>query len=99
MKTVNIQEAKTHLSRLVDEAGAGEEIIIAKAGRPLVRLVPVAALEGPRKLGQLAGDVWESEDCWEPDAELEALFYGGDAEPRQPRRVAESAPQKKPRKR
>jgi len=41
MKTVNLHAAKTHLSRLVDEAANGEEIVIAKAGRPMVRLVPV----------------------------------------------------------
>jgi prevent-host-death family protein len=40
MKTVNLHAAKTHLSRLVDEAANGEEIVIAKAGRPMVRLVP-----------------------------------------------------------
>ena len=42
MKTVNLHAAKTQLSRLVDEAAAGEEIVIAKAGRPMVRLVPVS---------------------------------------------------------
>ena len=41
MKTVNLHAAKTHLSRLVDEAAAGEEVVIAKSGRPMVRLVPV----------------------------------------------------------
>ena len=42
MKTVNLHAAKTQLSRLVDEAAAGEEIVIAKAGPPMVRLVPVS---------------------------------------------------------
>jgi prevent-host-death family protein len=42
MKTVNLHAAKTQLSRLVDEAAAGQEIVIAKAGKPMVRLVPVA---------------------------------------------------------
>ena len=40
-KTVNIYDAKTHLSRLVDQAAAGEDIVIARAGKPMVRLVPV----------------------------------------------------------
>ena len=40
MKTVNMQSAKTHLSRLVEEAAAGADIVLAKAGRPMVRLVP-----------------------------------------------------------
>jgi prevent-host-death family protein len=57
MRTVNIHEAKTHLSRLVDEAAKGEPFIIAKAGKPVVK---VTALETPssaqiRRLGFLAG--------------------------------------------
>lgn len=70
MKTVNIQAAKTHLSRLVEEAVAGEEIVLAKAGKPLVRLVPYRAAGKVRKGGQLAGQIEESPDCWEND-ELE----------------------------
>ena len=52
MTTVNIHEAKTHLSRYVEQAAAGEEIIIAKAGKPIARLMPLAPpkLE-PRRLG------------------------------------------------
>lgn len=76
MKSFNIHEAKTHLSRLVEAAAAGEEIVIAKAGQPMVKLVAVSAVGGPRALGALAGKVHESEDCWAPDPELEALFYG-----------------------
>jgi len=57
METVNIHAAKTHLSRLVDQAANGEPFIIAKAGKPLVRVVPVGAREDtPRKrLGFLEG--------------------------------------------
>jgi prevent-host-death family protein len=52
MPTVNIHEAKTHLSRLVDQAASGAEIIIARAGRPVARLVPLApAQPPPRTLG------------------------------------------------
>jgi prevent-host-death family protein len=76
MKTVNIHEAKTHLSRLIEEAAAGEEVVIAKAGKPMVKLVPVASLAGPRTLGLLAGQVREAEDCWASDPEIEASFYG-----------------------
>jgi prevent-host-death family protein len=54
MQSVNIHEAKTHLSRLVEEAAVGEEIIIAKAGRPVARIVALAA-DKPRKLGILKG--------------------------------------------
>ena len=62
MRTINIQQAKTHLSRLVDEAQAGEDIRIAKAGRPCVRLVPVMANESPRELGRLRGQVFIADD-------------------------------------
>jgi prevent-host-death family protein len=81
MKTVNIQEAKTHLSRLVQEAAEGEDIVIAKAGKPMVRLTPVSTLEGPRRLGALAGRVVEAEDCWARDAAIEEMFYGSPVEP------------------
>jgi prevent-host-death family protein len=70
MKTVNIQAAKTHLSRLVEEAAAGEEIILAKAGKPLVRLVPYAPARAVRVGGQLAGQFWASPDCWAPDEDV-----------------------------
>jgi prevent-host-death family protein len=91
MKTYNIHQAKTHLSRLVEAAAAGEEILIAKAGKPMAKLVAVSAAGGPRLLGRLAGAVRESPDCWAPDPELEALFYG-EAEVSKPRRVAEPPP-------
>jgi prevent-host-death family protein len=53
MKIVNIHAAKTHLSALVEEALAGEEIIIAKAGKPLVRLAPLEKKSFDRKPGRL----------------------------------------------
>lgn len=61
---VNVLEAKTQLSRLLDRAEAGEEVIIARAGQPVVRLVPVSAapLEAPRVLGTLVGKGWIAED-------------------------------------
>ena len=68
---INIQAAKTHLSRLVEQAASGEEVIIAKAGKPMVKLVPYKATRKPRTPGLLAGQgYWESPDCWEPDEEL-----------------------------
>jgi len=57
MNKVNIHQAKTQFSRLVDMAAAGKEIIIAKAGKPVARLVPYASPGGPRRLGQLGGKV------------------------------------------
>ena len=50
----NIHEAKTHFSRLIQRALAGDEVIVAKAGKPLVRLVPVASA-GPRRPGSAKG--------------------------------------------
>jgi prevent-host-death family protein len=55
MRTVNIHAAKTHLSRLVEAAAAGEEIIIAKSGKPVAKLGPLAAEKKKRVLGPLAG--------------------------------------------
>ena len=94
MKTVNIHAAKTQLSRLIADAMAGEDVVIAKAGTPLVRLVPVSASTGPRQLGVLAGAVTETDDCWAPDSEIETLFYGEPAPP-PVRRVAEPAPSRR----
>ena len=53
--TVNIHEAKTHLSRLVEQAAKGREFVIAKAGKPMVRVVPLEAVSTVRTLGFLAG--------------------------------------------
>lgn len=66
MSRVNIHEAKTHLSRLVDEAVRGGEVIIARANKPLVKLVPVAEARPPRRLGTAAGKVRMSDDFDEP---------------------------------
>ena len=57
MRIINIHEAKTHLSRLVDEVSAGEELTIAKAGKPLARLVPIKAAKRVRKPGFLKGKI------------------------------------------
>jgi prevent-host-death family protein len=57
MRTVNIHAAKTHLSRLVEDAAAGEEIIIAKSGKPIARLCPLAAPKPQRVLGRLRGQI------------------------------------------
>jgi prevent-host-death family protein len=54
MRTVNIHEAKTHLSRLVEDVGQGEEVIIARAGKPVARLVSATKARRRRKLGWLA---------------------------------------------
>jgi prevent-host-death family protein len=79
MTQVNIHEAKTHLSRLVEQAAAGEEIIIAKAGKPMARLV---SLEKPkpkkRKPGALKGRIWIADDFDDPLPEsVLREWYGG----------------------
>lgn len=90
MKRVNIQAAKTHLSRLVEEVVEnGEEIVLAKAGKPLVRLVPYVKTQAPRTPGLLANEAWEAEDCWSAvDDPLNksadaSLFHGAVEEPPQ----------------
>jgi prevent-host-death family protein len=62
MRTVNIHAAKTHLSRLVDDAAQGEEIVIAKAGKPVARLVALTDSRPPRRLGGLRAKIKIPED-------------------------------------
>lgn len=64
MHTVNIHEAKTQLSRLVDEAASGEPFIIAKAGKPMVKVIPLEAPTGEqvRRLGFLKGEIQVPDD-------------------------------------
>ena len=77
MRTVNIHEAKTHLSRLVEEAAKGEPFIIAKAGKPLVKVTAVEAPAGPemRRIGFLSGEIDVPADFDEIGRkEIELLF-------------------------
>ncbi len=64
MRTVNMHEAKTHLSRLVERAAKGEGFIIARAGKPLVKVVPLDARDAsvPRRLGFLVGEIAVPDD-------------------------------------
>ncbi len=66
MKTVNVHEAKTHLSQLLERAHAGEEILIAKSGRPYARLVPLRHAEPRRAPGTLKGQVAVTAAFFEP---------------------------------
>jgi prevent-host-death family protein len=78
MRTVNIHDAKTHLSRLVDAAAKGEPFIIARAGKPLVKVVPVDAPTAPRRLGFMRGAVTVPDDFdTMGQEEIEKLFYDG----------------------
>jgi prevent-host-death family protein len=77
MKTVNIQAAKTHLSRLVEEAAAGEEIVLAKAGKPMARLVSYRGTGKKRVLGAWKGKVRIAKDFDAETPELIRLFERG----------------------
>ncbi|HXQ17339.1 MAG TPA: type II toxin-antitoxin system prevent-host-death family antitoxin [Caulobacteraceae bacterium] len=79
MKQVNLYEAKTDLSALVEQAAAGEEIIIAKNGKPKAKLVAIAEPDQPRKMqvGIWNHYGWSPPDNFDdPDPEIEELFYG-----------------------
>lgn len=80
MQTVNIHEAKTHLSRLVDAASKGEPFVIAKAGKPLVKVMAINAPEAGQaeRLGFMAGQIAVPDDFDRMGAvEIEQLFGGG----------------------
>ena len=77
MRTVNIHQAKTQLSRLVDEASKGESFIIAKAGKPLVKVTPLDSPSAAqrKRVGFLAGQIQVPEDFDEMGhEEIEQLF-------------------------
>jgi len=77
MQTINIHEAKTNLSRLLEEVAAGKEIIIAKAGKPVARLVPLGNLPRRRRLGIFEGKLNVPDKFDEPLADdVLALFEG-----------------------
>jgi prevent-host-death family protein len=79
MRTVNIHEAKTHLSRLVERAAQGEAFVIAKAGKPMVKVIPIEAHPPPstRRLGFLAGQFTVPDDFDRMGSEeIGGLFEG-----------------------
>jgi prevent-host-death family protein len=67
---VNVYEAKTHLSKLLERVEAGEEIVIARNGRPIARLVPTQRIRSPRQPGGWEGKGWIADDFDEPDQEI-----------------------------
>ena len=81
MKTYNIHEAKTHLSRLVEDAAKGDSFVIAKAGKPMVKVVPLDA-PAPRpiqRIGFMQGEIEVPDDFDTMGAEeIEKMFYGSD---------------------
>ena len=80
MKTINIHEAKTQLSRLVEEASKGEPFVIAKAGKPMVKVTALHAPVGTeaKRLGFMAGQISVPDDFDRMgEAEIQRIFSGG----------------------
>lgn len=77
MQTINIHEAKTHLSRLLEQVAMGEEIVIAKAGKPIARLVPLEAPPKKRQLGLLKGKLNVQDDFDAPLTDDELTLFEG----------------------
>lgn len=76
MYQINIHQAKTQLSKLVEEAALGEEIIIAKAGKPIARLVPLEKIEhNPRVPGSMKGQIGIADNFDEPMGEEELALW------------------------
>jgi len=77
METINIHEAKTHLSRLVEKAAKGKPFIIAKAGKPMVKVVPLIEEKPKKRLGFMKGQISVPDDFdTMMSAEIEEMFYG-----------------------
>jgi len=73
-ETVNIHDAKTHLSRLIERVEAGDEIVIARAGRPVARLVPLRRATGPRIPGRWRDQITIAPDFDAPNARIARDF-------------------------
>lgn len=76
MQLVNVYEAKTRLSKLLDQVAAGEEVVIARHGKPIARLSPLEGDLPPRQPGALKGKIWIADNFDAFDEELEEMFYG-----------------------
>lgn len=79
MNAVNLHDAKTHLSRLVDDAVKGKPFTIAKAGKPLVRVVALDAPAKPQRFGFLVGEIEVPDDFDTMGADTLTALFGGDA--------------------
>ncbi len=82
MQIFNIHEAKTNLSKLIEITSQGEEVIIAKAGKPVAKLSSYKEKLKPRKSGLWKGKIWVSPDFDEEDEEINKLFYEGEIFPK-----------------
>jgi len=76
MQIVNIHDAKTNLSKLLEEVYSGKDVVIAKAGKPVAKIVKYKEKAKPRKPGLWKGKVWIADDFDEEDEEINKMFYG-----------------------
>lgn len=76
----NVSEAKAELSSLLVKVEEGEEVVIARNGKPVARIVAYEARREPRKLGSMRGQIWIADDFDAPGKDIEQMFYGGDDE-------------------
>ena len=76
MNIINLYEAKTHLSKVINQAVKGEEVVIARSGKPVVRLVPYDQSQTMRKPGIWKGKVKVDPDFDASSPQMEKLFYG-----------------------
>lgn len=83
MQIINIHQAKTNLSKLIEKTLNGEDVVIAKAGKPVVKLVAYKKKLKPRTPGLLKGKIWMSPDFNDEDEEINKLFYEGEIEPQE----------------
>jgi len=79
---VNIHEAKTHFSKLLQRVAAGEEVIIARAGVPVAKLVRIEASPAKRQLGLYRGQIWMADDFDKLPDDLMAAFDGEEPAPK-----------------
>lgn len=77
METINIHEAKTHLSRIVEQVAAGNDVLIAKAGKPMVKMVSIKTAKTAIRFGVLKGTIRVPEDFDEPLPESVLAHFGG----------------------
>lgn len=81
MQIVNMHQAKTNLSKLIEKTLNGEDVVIAKAGKPVAKLVPYKKAPKPRTPGLWKGKVWMAPDFDEEDEEINKLFYDSEIFP------------------
>jgi prevent-host-death family protein len=93
---INIHQAKTHLSRLLQRVASGEEVTISRAGVPVAKLIAIAPANAVRPLGAMQGQIYIADDFDAPLPEdVLALFYGEEPNRKKPTRVKPGRPAKK----